>query len=187
MFESINKDQPLLENEFIDSEPMPTLLNNESIDFKPIPKATLRSSKLAAMAANIKSQNVDNDINVDTSPELEDNIENLDNDASIVKLENILIVPEMLSDNNIQNNVESKEDSNPNKTNIKVTLNQIDGGRSVLMTNNKEQRNENRMVKSSQKENNCYDRTNSSSSQDLSVSRVNSSGMTEANYRLEPM
>lgn len=177
----------MLEISTDEDEPV-TLLKNESIS-KPIPMATVRSSKLAAMAANIKSQNVDNDIDTDTPIEPEDNMETLDNDASIVKLEDILIVPEMLVDSNIQSNVENKEDSNSNlnKTDMKLTVNQINDGRSILVTNNNEQCNENRIVKSLQKENNSCDRASSSSSKDLSVSRVNSSGMTEANYRLEPM
>ncbi len=54
------------------------------------------------------------------------------------------------------------------------------------MTNSNEQYNENRIVQS-QKEDNSYDTASASSSKDLLVSRVNSSGMTEANYRLEPM
>lgn len=171
-----------------DEDDSATLLKNQSIGSKPIPMATMRSSKLAAMAANIKSQ--DNDIDMDTPTELED-METLDNDASMVKLEDILIVPEILNSSDIQNNVENKEDSsnNPNKMNKRAEreLNQIGGGKSVLVTNSNEQCNENRMVKSSQKENNSYDRASPSSSKDLSVSRVTSCGMTDDDYRLEEL
>lgn len=177
----------MLDDVSTDEDEPVTLLKIESIS-KPIPMATVRSSKLAAMAANIKSQNVDNDTDMDAPIESEDNMEILDNNPSIMKLEDILIVPEILDNSNIQNNPENKEDdnSNSNKTDIKLTLNQIDGERTVSVTNN-EQRNENRIVKSSQKDNNNCDKASPSSSKDLSVSCVNSSGMTEANYRLEPM
>jgi len=170
----------MLEISTDEDEPV-TLLKNESVSSKPVPMATVRSSKLAAMAANIKSQDVDTDMD---SAELEDNMETLDNDASMVKLEDILIVPEMLNDNNIQNNIKIKEDSDSNSNKMYKKLNQTDSGRSVLVTSNNEQCNEKRMVKS-QKEDNSCDRASTSSSKDLSVSRVSSSGMTEANYRLE--
>jgi len=168
----------MLEISTDEDEPV-TLLKNESASSKPVPMATVRSSKLAAMAANIKSQDVDTDMD---SAELEDNMETLDSDASMVKLEDILIVPEMLNDNNIQHKIKEDSDSNSNK--IYKKLNQMDSGRSVLVTNNNEQCDENRMVKS-QKEDNSCNRASTSSSKDLSVSRVSSSGMTEANYRLE--
>lgn len=174
----------MLEVSTDEDEPM-TLLKNKSIGSKPIPMATVRSSKLAAMTANIdKSQDVNMDM--DTPTDLEDNMEVLDN---AVKSEDILIVPEMFNDCNVRKNVENRqkdrEDRKSNKINKR--LNQMDGGRSILMiNNNNEQRNENRMVKSSQKENNNYDRASASSSKDLLVSRVNPSGLTEANYRLEP-
>lgn len=170
----------MLEVSTDEDEPV-TLLKNKFIGSKPIPMATVRSSKLAAMAANIdKSQDVN--IDMDTPTDLEDNMEVLDN---AVKLEDILITPEIFNDCNVRKNVENREDRKSNKMNKR--LNQMDGGRSILMTNNNnEQRNENRIVKSSQKENNNYDKANASSSKDLSVSRVNPSGLTEANYRLEP-
>ncbi|KAG5336646.1 HSF protein, partial [Acromyrmex charruanus] len=114
----------------------------------------------------------------------------LNNNPSIVKLENIitpemLISSEMLHNNNIQNNIENEED-NPNNTYNRFSK-KIDNGKGpILVTNSNEQYNENRIVQS-QKEDNSYDTANASSSKDLLVSRVNSSGMTEANYRLEPM
>ncbi|XP_018048731.1 PREDICTED: heat shock factor protein 1-like isoform X1 [Atta colombica] len=116
----------------------------------------------------------------------------LNNNPSIVKLENIitpemLISSEMLHNNNIQNNIENEEDrSDPNNMYNRFSK-KIDSGRGpILVTNSNEQYNENRIVQS-QKEDNSYDTASASSSKDLLVSRVNSSGMTEANYRLEPM
>ncbi|KYN11507.1 Heat shock factor protein [Trachymyrmex cornetzi] len=115
-----------------------------------------------------------------------------DNNPSIVKSENIitpeiLISSEMLYNNNIQNNIENEEDSSSNPNNMYNRFSKkIDSGRGpILVTNINEQYNENRIVQS-QKEDNSYDTANASSSKDLFVSRVNSSGMTEANYRLEP-
>ncbi|XP_018048739.1 PREDICTED: heat shock factor protein 1-like isoform X2 [Atta colombica] len=114
----------------------------------------------------------------------------LNNNPSIVKLENIitpemLISSEMLHNNNIQNNIENEEDrSDPNNMYNRFSK-KIDSGRGpILVTNSNEQYNENRIVQS-QKEDNSYDTASASSSKDLLVSRVNSSGMTEANYREE--
>ncbi|KAL0104261.1 hypothetical protein PUN28_017172 [Cardiocondyla obscurior] len=179
----------MLEISTDEDEPV-TLLKNKPIDLKPVPMATMRSSKLAAMAANIKSQDdndIDNDIDIDGTPaDLEDNMESLDNDASMMKLEDILIVPEMLDNSNIQNNVRTNQEDNSNYNKINKKPNQVDGERSILMTSNNEQRNENKMEMSLQKENNNCDKADPSSSKDLSVSRV-TSGMAETNYRLGPM
>ncbi|XP_018311560.1 heat shock factor protein isoform X2 [Mycetomoellerius zeteki] len=163
-----------------------SLLKHDSIGSKPVPTATVRSSKLAAMAARIESQDADNDVD---SVDLEDTMEVLDNNPSIEKLENlitpeVLINSEMFHNSNIQNNIENEEDSNSNP-NMNNRFNQMDSERIILVTNNNEQYNENKIVQS-QKEDNSYDRASASSLKDLLVSRVNSSGMTEANYRLEP-
>ncbi|XP_077280058.1 uncharacterized protein LOC143907271 isoform X3 [Temnothorax americanus] len=171
--------------EISDEDEPVTFVKNESIGSKPIPMATMRSSKLAAMAANIKSQEADNDNNMDNLVGLEeDNMEALGNDVSM-KLDDILIVPEILDDNNIENYIGSTEDDNSNPNKINERLNQIGGERSVLVTSNNEQCNENRTIKSPQTENNSYDRASPSSSRDLSVSRVHPSGKTDDNYRLE--
>ncbi|KAL6267894.1 hypothetical protein P5V15_000964 [Pogonomyrmex californicus] len=167
-----------------EDEPMAVaLLKNESIGSKPVPMATVRSSKLAAMAANINKSQDEHDTDMNIPTELED-MEASDNDASMVKLEDILIVPEMLNDN-IQNNIENKQDNNNKSNKATKRLNQIDGGKSVLVTNNNEKFNENKMINCPQKEKNS-DKTDASSSKNLSVSCVNFSGKSEANYRLEP-
>ncbi|XP_071566099.1 uncharacterized protein [Temnothorax nylanderi] len=170
--------------EISDEDEPVTFVKNESIGSKPIPMRTMRSSKLAAMAANIKSQEADNDTDMDNPVELEDNMEALANNASM-KLHDILIVPEILNDSSIQNYIENTEDDNSNPNKINEKLNQIGGGRSVLVTSNNEQCNENRTIKSLQTENNSYDGASPSSSKDLSVSRVNPSGKTDDNYREE--
>ncbi|XP_018353743.1 PREDICTED: heat shock factor protein 1 isoform X2 [Trachymyrmex septentrionalis] len=119
-------------------------------------------------------------------------MEVLNNNPSTVKLENI-ITPEMLTssemihnNNNIQNNIENEEDSsNPNNMYNKFNKN-IDSGRAPILVSNGNEYFVNRIVQP-QKEDNSYDTASASSSKDLLVSRVNSSGMTEANYRLESM
>ncbi|KAG5326113.1 HSF protein, partial [Acromyrmex heyeri] len=90
----------------------------------------------------------------------------LNNNSSIVKLENIitpemLISSEMLHNNNIQNNIENEED-NPNNTYNRFSK-KIDNGKGpILVTNSNEQYNENRIVQS-QKEDNSYDTANANS------------------------
>lgn len=166
------------------------LLKKESVGSKPVPVATVRSSKLAAMAANInESQDVEHDIDMlDNSPDMEDDMEASDNDASMMKLEDILIVPEITNDSNIQNIVENKDNDNEGskKTNNK-RLYQVDDDKIALATNDIEHHNENGISKFSQDRKNNDDKASTSSSRDLSLSCVNSSGISEDNYRLEPM
>ncbi|XP_011691725.1 PREDICTED: heat shock factor protein 1-like isoform X2 [Wasmannia auropunctata] len=160
---SANKDEPM------------TLLKNEFIDSKPVPSATVRSSKLAAMAANIKSQDINTDMDsVDTEIE---NMKVVHDDGSIMNLQELIGGSKTTDDSNSQNNVENIEDDSSLKTN--KMLNQMDNGRSVLMRSYNEPY-KNGTIKS-QKENNNYDVASTSSSQDLSVSRISPS---DAKYRL---
>lgn len=159
------------------------LLEKESIGSKPVPVATLRSSKLKAMAANInESQDVEQDIDVmENSADIEDDNEALDNDASMIKLEDILIVPEMMNNGNIQSIVENKESiiKGPNQAN--EGFHQQNDDRVI------EQHNKNERATFLKKENDNVNTASTSSSKDeLSLSCVNSSGIAEANYRLEP-
>lgn len=163
------------------------LLKKESTGSKPVPVATVRSSKLAAMAANIsESQDVEHDTDImENSADLEDDMEASDNDASIMKLEDILIVPEIIDDaNNVQNIVENKENDNKgSKQANNKRFDQIDDNQIALATNDIEHHNENGITKFSQDGKNNDNKASTSSSRDLSLSCVNSS---EANYRLEP-
>ncbi|XP_029170843.1 heat shock factor protein 1-like isoform X2 [Nylanderia fulva] len=158
------------------------LLNKESVGSKPIPAATVRSSKLKAMVANInESQDVEQDI--ENSADVEDDIEASDNDASMIKLEDILIVPEIINNSNIQNIIENKESDikGPNQANEGFDQ---QNDYTVALTSDAEQHNKNGTSIFLQKENNNSNTASTSSSKDeLSLSCVNSS---EANYRLKP-
>lgn len=165
------------------------LLEKESIGSKPVPVATIRSSKLAAMAANInESQDVEHHTDImENSADMEDDMEALDNDASMLKLEDILIVPEIINNSNIQNIVKNKEIDvkEPNQANQE--LDQINDDKIALAASDIEQRNENGTSKVLQDEKDNGNKASTSSSKDLSLSCVNSSDISEANYRLEPM
>ncbi|XP_067211083.1 heat shock factor protein-like isoform X2 [Linepithema humile] len=139
-----------------------------------IPIATMPSSKLAAMAANMKKENDDIEEN---SVDIEDDTETLDNDPSIVKLEDILIVPEFMN-NDVQNESENKGDVECNRGYRNRGHNKIDNGESILIANDNVQCN---ALKLSRDEKDNQNRASTSSSKDLSLSCVNS----DANYREE--
>lgn len=167
------------------------LLKKESIGSKPVPVATVRSSKLRAMAANInQSQDVEQDIDfmensADMEDDMEDDMEASDNNASMMKLEDILIVPEIINNSNIQSIVENRENDIKGPIQPKG-LDQNNDDRIALMASDIEQHNENATSKFLQEEKDNDNNASTSSSKDLSLSCVNSSGMSEANYRLEP-
>ncbi|XP_050445715.1 heat shock factor protein isoform X3 [Cataglyphis hispanica] len=191
----------LLEMPINEETPAPfALLERESIGSKPVPVASMRSSKLAAMAANInESQDVDTDI-MESSADMEDDMEVSDNDASMLKLEDILIVPEIINNSNIQNIVEKKEtnvkESNPVNQGLDqidddrialaasdIKLDQIDDDRIALAASDIKRHNENETSKVLQDEKDNDNKASTSSSKDLPLSRVNSSDICEANYR----
>ncbi|XP_025266254.1 heat shock factor protein 1 isoform X2 [Camponotus floridanus] len=174
--------------EMPDNEETPVtfdLLKKESVGSKPVPVATVRSSKLAAMAANInESQDAEHDIDMlDNSADMEDDMEASDNDASMMKLEDILIVPEIVNDSNIQNIVGNKDNDNEGSKQNNKRLYQVDDEKIALATNDIEHHNENGISTFSQDGKNNDDKASTSSSRDLSLSCVNSSGISEANYR----
>jgi len=134
----------------------------------------MHNSKLAAMAANInKNSDVEQDINAETSSDLED-AETLDNDSALVKLEDILIVPDMITrkdmDKMSEKNIRNKD------------INKKDNDKNILIKSNDEQNNKNSKLKQEQTDAN---RASTSSSKDLSLSCVNSSGIPDVNYRSE--
>ncbi|XP_014219291.1 heat shock factor protein isoform X2 [Copidosoma floridanum] len=68
---------------------------------KPVPFSTVRSSKLAAMVANMK-KNAEQELDFDLES-LQDDIEDTSSkDDSLIKLENILIVPDVNEENAIE-------------------------------------------------------------------------------------
>lgn len=158
------------------------VLKNETVGSKPVPLATVRSSKLAAMAANIsKSQNVEQDIDTETSADMDDDVS--DNDTNLVKLEDILIVPEMID--NTQD-VEDKENDDNESNKVNKGFNQIDSGKSILKDTCDEWRDSSVGSKSPNDGKDNCNRASTSSSKDLSLSCVNSSGVSETSYRLAP-
>lgn len=139
-----------------------------------IPVATMPSSKLAAMAANMKKES-DNDMQ--SSTEIDDEISDNDN-PPLVKLEDILIVPEIINDDQNAKNNEF------NRVYKLKGRNKIDDDGSILMANDDVQCNASGTSETSKlsQENGKDDQNRASSSKDLSLSCVNS----DANYRLEP-
>ncbi|XP_072757190.1 heat shock factor protein isoform X2 [Anoplolepis gracilipes] len=158
------------------------LLKKESIA-KPVPVATVRSSKLAAMAANInESQDVEHDTDImENSADTEDDMEASDNDVSMMKLEDILIVPEIITNSNIQSIIKNKESSIKEPNQSDKGIDHINEDTTALATSNIEQHKENGTFKFLQEEKD--NEASTSSSNDLSLSCVNSSGISEANYR----
>lgn len=164
-----------------------TLLNNESIGSRPVPVATVRSSKLAAMAATMKKSQQDTDQEIDTETSVDDDIS--DNDtASLVKLEDILTVPNVPNNNNTRNNIEYRINTGFTPKKVNKGFNHVYGGKSILKSNsNRNWHEENAAVKSSREDKaNCI-AAGTSSSKDLSLSCVNPTATPEANYRLNSM
>lgn len=164
---------------------MTTVLKKDSVGSKTVvPVATVRSSKLAAMAANMNTtQEFETD---DTSADVEDDRTEAGDDVSI-KLEDILNDPDMVTrGDNIKNQIKNGESSNSSLNKMNKGFNQTDS-KNVLMADNYMQNNENKASKCSQQWEQSRHKAGTSSSKDLSLSCVlNSSGMSEANYRLEP-
>lgn len=149
-----------------------TFQKNEPATSKAVPIATVRSSKLAAMAANI---NKFEEAETDVESLMEDDAS--DNDATLVKLQDMLTIPEvidndkMLDMENKTNNSElSKMDKEFNQFNDEKWKDSVD-----------EWCNVNQAPKKREKDN-C-DRASTSSSKDLLLSCVNSSGVPETNNR----
>lgn len=160
------------------------LRKNESANSKAIPAATVHSSKLAAMAANIdKSEEVETDMDME-SPVDDVEYDALDNDAStLVKLQDMLIVPEIIDYDKIQDMKNKENNSKLNK--VDKELNQYDGGK--WKGSNDEWCDANEMSETLYGEEDNCNRASTSSSKDLSLSCVNPSGVSEATYRLGPM
>ncbi|EZA59036.1 Heat shock factor protein [Ooceraea biroi] len=153
-------------------------LSNKSVSStKSIPMATMRSSKLAAMAANINKSPDAEEVS------LEDDTETSDNDAEVspalLKLEDILIVPEIIDHNSVQN-----DKNRTSKDTVNKELRQTAGGKSIWMTNKDEERNEAATSKLKHGQQDASG-ASTSSSKDLSLTCVTPSGLCETNYRSE--
>ncbi|EFN80955.1 heat shock factor protein isoform X2 [Harpegnathos saltator] len=175
----------LLEIPVEEEAPVPiTLLNNKSIGSKPVPVATVRSSKLTAMAANMKKsqQNIDLEVDMEASVDLDD--ETSDNDTSSpVEFEDIPTVSK--ASNNKNARIYKKKqliiDRRLNKG-INKGFNNIYGGKSVLKKNSKWHEKD-AVVKPLHEEKDNHNIASTSSSKDLSLSCLNSSSTSETNYR----
>ncbi|XP_017791384.1 PREDICTED: heat shock factor protein 1-like isoform X1 [Habropoda laboriosa] len=177
----------LLEMPLEDSAVTIALLENKKVS-KPIPVATVRSSKLAAMAANMnKTPESEQELDLDTVTSLEEDTQ--ENDSPLVKLEDILIVPEMMNaemegNENVENMGNNGNTGSNGNDNIFDQLNKADCNTEqdndrVSQTNGAEKCTEQEKV-------NCSG-TDTSNSKNLSLSCVISSGMPEAAYRLGSM
>jgi len=145
-------------------------LGQEFINTKQIP--IIRSSKLAAMAAHINTNlDVEQDGNTEISSDLED-AEILD-DSALVKLEDILVVPNIIA--NRKDIDKTNEQDTRNKK-----INKKDDDNNTSIKNN--EHNKNGKLKQDQTDAN---QASTSSSKDLSLSCINSSAMTDVNYRPE--
>ncbi|KAF3429790.1 hypothetical protein E2986_01473 [Frieseomelitta varia] len=159
------------------------LLGNKPVS-KPVPVATVRSSKLAAMAANMnKTTDVEHELDLETATD-EDVQEN---DPTLVKLEDILIVPEMINEDvEDTENVEFNENSGNSETNEDdVMLSQLN----KADNSNAEQDNKKNSSteKHSEQDKVSCNGAGTSNSKHLSLSCVTPSGVSDASYRLGSM
>ncbi|KAF7385036.1 hypothetical protein HZH66_012122 [Vespula vulgaris] len=179
----------LLEIPIEDSSVTIALLENNSITSKPIPVATVRSSKLAAMAANMsKSNEVEPDVDIEPSTEVDDDIQ--ETDSSLVKLEDILIVPEIINNNNMEND-ENGENSNNSSHSQSARLNNdfinVNHEENIIDEDNQIVADKSEASNLSEQQKYGCNKPDRSDSVDLSLSCVNSSGVPDANYRLGTM
>ncbi|XP_029045692.1 heat shock factor protein 1-like isoform X1 [Osmia bicornis bicornis] len=177
----------LLEMPLEDSPVTIALLENKSIS-KPVPVATVRSSKLAAMAANMnKSPDAEQELDLENSADMEDDVQ--ENDSALVKLEDILIVPEIIDEDDGGNeNVEYNENNGNTEINGNENpLNQFNKADGNTEQNTQKDSYTNDVEKNMEKEKVNCNGAGTSNSKNLSLSCVVTSGMSDASYRLGSM
>ncbi|XP_046142205.1 heat shock factor protein 1-like isoform X4 [Osmia bicornis bicornis] len=175
----------LLEMPLEDSPVTIALLENKSIS-KPVPVATVRSSKLAAMAANMnKSPDAEQELDLENSADMEDDVQ--ENDSALVKLEDILIVPEIIDEDDGGNeNVEYNENNGNTEINGNENpLNQFNKADGNTEQNTQKDSYTNDVEKNMEKEKVNCNGAGTSNSKNLSLSCVVTSGMSDASYREE--
>lgn len=158
------------------------LLENKSAASKPVPVATVRSPKLAAMAASMnKVADTESEIDLETSMDMDEDAQ--ESDSNLVKLEDILIVPEMMNEENVEcnQNEEYNENNGGGNDNTFDQFNRVEGNteqdkQRVSYTNGAEKKMEEKKDNSN----------GAGTSNDLSLSCVNS-GMPDATYRFGSM
>lgn len=159
------------------------LVKNEPINSKAIPVTAIRSSKLRAMVANIgKSEETEEaDTDMESPTDIEDDV--LDSQASIAKLQDMLIVPEIIDDDEIRNIEDKENDSKLNKLDkVNKELNQFNDDE--WKRSDDEWYDANKSPQISHVERDNCNTASTSYPKDLSLSCINSSGISEANYRL---
>lgn len=163
---------------------------------KPVPMATVRSSKLAAMAANMKNTHeIDVDLDTDDFPETE---QTGSKDDSLIKLENIMIVPDIVSEdcnNEIEENAGYSIPSNVSSMSSTSTTHSSpegagDNSLDVSEVGNGSfgsfDFNPNDSTTTNQ-EKSSANTTPADTRQNMSLSCVNPNGVQETNYRLDSM
>ncbi|XP_050475980.1 heat shock factor protein-like isoform X1 [Bombus huntii] len=170
----------------LDAAPVIALLKDKPAS-KAVPLSTMRSPKLAAMAANMnKVTNVKCELDLGTSTDMEEDVQ--ENNPTLVKLEDILIVPEIINEDVETENVEFSENNNNSESNeTNATFNQLDKVNDNVEQNNEKNFYTNGAQKcSGQNKDNCNG-AGTSNSKDLSLSCIIPSGMSDAAYRLGSM
>ncbi|XP_033316463.1 uncharacterized protein LOC117156065 isoform X2 [Bombus vancouverensis nearcticus] len=168
----------------LDAAPVIALLKDKPAS-KAVPLSTMRSPKLAAMAANMnKVTNVKCELDLGTSTDMEEDVQ--ENNPTLVKLEDILIVPEIINEDFETENVEFSENNNNSESNeTNATFNQLDKVNDNVEQNNEKNSYTNGAQKcSGQNKDNCNG-AGTSNSKDLSLSCIIPSGMSDAAYREE--
>ncbi|XP_048265188.1 heat shock factor protein isoform X2 [Bombus terrestris] len=166
----------------IDDAPVIALLKDKPAS-KAVPLSTMRSPKLAAMAANMnKVTNVNCELNLVTSTDMEEDVQ--ENNPTLVKLEDILIAPEIINEDvKGTENVEFSENNNNSETN--ATFHQLNKVDNNAEQNNKKNSYTNGAVKCSKQDKDNCNGAGTSNSKDLSLSCIIPSGMSDAAYREE--
>ncbi|XP_076752301.1 uncharacterized protein LOC143424235 isoform X2 [Xylocopa sonorina] len=177
----------LLEMPLEDSPVTIALLENKSKS-KPIPVATVRSSKLAAMAANMnRTPDAEPELDLEAATDLEEEVE--ENDPSLVKLEDILIVPEIINEEVEDNENAIEFDENNGNTEpiengtIFEQLDKTADGNAEQSTRRVSYISADEKC-TEQKKANCNG-ADANNSKHLSLSCVIPSGMSDAAYREE--
>lgn len=171
----------------LEDSPMIALLENTPVS-KPVPVATVRSSKLAAMAANMnKTADVEHELDLETPTDMDEDVQ--ENDPTLVKLEDILIVPEIINEDvEDTENVEFNESSGSSETNendvMLSQLNKADDS-NTEQDNKKKNSSTNGAEKHSEQDKVNCNGAGTSNSKHLSLSCVIPSGVSDASYREE--
>lgn len=178
----------MLEMPLEDSSVTIALLENKPVS-KPVPMATVRSSKLAAMAANMsKTTETEHELDIETPTDLEEDIQ--ENDPTLVKLEDILIVPEIINEdieNESNENDFSENNGNSETSENDTTFDQLNKVDDNNEQNNRRNSYTNGAEKCLEQEKDNCNGASTSNSKNLSLSCVISSGMCDAAYRLGSM